>query len=124
MAINGDAGGADQHRVVLVRRLQHLDGTAISSSRPITGSSLPSSARSSQIVVCFSSAWRFSSALASSIFLPPRTLSMAASNFSLALTLGAQQLPQVALLVEGCQHEQLGRDELILALLGQLVTDD
>ncbi len=30
-------------------------------------------------------------------------------QFLLGQTLGAQQLPQVALLVEGCQHEQLGR---------------
>lgn len=41
-------------------------------SRPMTGSSLPCSARSVRSTVYFSSAWRCSSAFGSSIFWPPR----------------------------------------------------
>ena len=44
-------------------------------------------------------------------------------QFLLGQPLGAQQLTQRSLVVEGSQHEQFGGDELILALLGQFVAD-
>ncbi len=52
----------------------------ISSSRPMTGSSLPCSARSVRSIVNFSSACRVSSALGSSTCWPPRSSSMAFST--------------------------------------------
>ena len=48
----------------------------ISSSRPITGSSLPCSARSVRSIVYLSSAWRVSSAFGSSTLSPPRRSSI------------------------------------------------
>jgi len=44
MAVFADAGLADQHGLFLVRRLSTWMVRRISSSRPITGSSLPSRA--------------------------------------------------------------------------------
>ena len=63
----------------LVRRCSTWMVRRISSSRPITGSSLPCSARSVRSIVYFSSACRCSSALASVTFSPPRTSSIARS---------------------------------------------
>ncbi|MNE47482.1 hypothetical protein D3C80_1418920 [compost metagenome] len=83
MAVLPTPGAPISTGLFLVRRCSTWMVRRISSSRPITGSSLPSSARSVRSMVYFSSAWRFSSALASSTFLPPRTLSMACSSFSL-----------------------------------------
>ena len=61
----------------LVRRCSTWIVRRISSSRPMTGSSLPCSARSVRSIVYFSSAWRLSSAFGSSTFSPPRTSSIA-----------------------------------------------
>ena len=50
-------GSADEHRVVLGAALQNLDAApGFSSSRPMTGPSLPCSARSVRSMVYFSSA--------------------------------------------------------------------
>ncbi len=67
----------------LVRRCRTWMVRRISSSRPITGSSLPLSARSVRSMVYFSSAWRWSSAFSACTFSPPRSLSMAARSFCL-----------------------------------------
>ncbi len=64
----------------LVRRCRTWMVRRISSSRPITGSSLPCSARSVRLMVYFFRAWRWSSALASLTFCPPRIFSMAFST--------------------------------------------
>jgi len=63
----------------LVRRCNTCTVRRISSSRPITGSSLPCSARSVRSIVYFSSAWRCSSAFGSVTLSPPRTSSIARS---------------------------------------------
>src|SRR5690606_4240645 len=68
----------------LVRRCSTWMVRRISSSRPITGSSLPISLRAVRSMVYFSSAWRASSALASSTFSPPRMASIAASSRALS----------------------------------------
>ena len=65
----------------LVRRCRTWMVRRISSSRPITGSSLPFSARSVRSIVYFSSAWRCSSAFSDCTVSPPRICSMAASIF-------------------------------------------
>ena len=67
----------------LVRRCSTWMVRRISSSRPITGSSLPDSARAVRSIVYFSSAWRWSSAFSSCTFSPPRIASIAASSFVL-----------------------------------------
>ncbi len=64
----------------LVRRCRTWTVRRISSSRPITGSSLPCSARSVRSIVYFSSALRCSSALGSVTFSPPLTSSIARST--------------------------------------------
>ena len=64
----------------LVRRASTWMVRRISSSRPMTGSSLPEEARAVRSMVYFSSAWRLSSALASATFSPPRTSSIAFST--------------------------------------------
>ena len=62
----------------LVRRCNTWMARRISSSRPITGSNLPSRARWVRSRVYFLSASRWSSALGLSTLAPPRTASMAA----------------------------------------------
>ena len=64
----------------LVRRCSTWIARRISSSRPITGSSLPLRARSVRSSVYFFSASRWPSASAESTFWPPRTASIAASS--------------------------------------------
>ena len=64
----------------LVRRCSTWIARRISSSRPITGSSLPCRARSVRSSVYFFSASRWPSASALSTFWPPRTASIAASS--------------------------------------------
>ena len=64
----------------LVRRCSTWIARRISSSRPITGSSLPWRARSVRSSVYFFSASRWPSASAESTFSPPRTASIAASS--------------------------------------------
>ncbi len=63
----------------LVRRCSTCTTRRISSSRPMTGSSLPDSARAVRSMVYFSSAWRVSSALSDCTDSPPRIFSIAAS---------------------------------------------
>ena len=64
----------------LVRRCSTWIARRISSSRPITGSSLPRRARSVRSRVYFLSASRWPSASAESTFWPPRTASIAPSR--------------------------------------------
>ena len=122
MAVLPTPGAPISTGLFLVRRLQHLDGAANFVIPADHRVELAEFGPLGESMVYFSSAWRFSSALASSTFLPPRTLSMAASSFSL-VSPGRAAARQGPLLVEGRQHEEFGRDELILALLGQLVAD-
>ncbi len=63
-----------------VRRLRICNTRRISSSRPITGSSLPARARSLRFIAYFDSALYVSSAPWSVAFLPLRSSSMAASS--------------------------------------------
>ncbi|MNV18433.1 hypothetical protein D3C71_1092560 [compost metagenome] len=118
-----DAGGADQHRVILGTALQHLDGTAdlfIPADHRVEFAEFGPLGQIDGVLL-----QRLAVLLGVGIIdlLAATHLVDGRFQFLLGKTLGAQQLPQVALLVEGCQYEQLGRDELILALLGQLVTD-
>ena len=64
----------------LVRRCKTWIARRISSSRPITGSSLPIRARSVKSMQYFFNDSRWSSASALSMLCPPRTASMAASS--------------------------------------------
>src|SRR5688500_12008558 len=65
----------------LVRRCSTCTVRRISSSRPMTGCSLPPSARAGRAMVYWSSAWRWSSAFSDCTVSPPRTFSIAASSF-------------------------------------------
>ena len=104
----------------LVRRCRTWIVRRISSSRPITGSSLPARARAVRSTVYFSSAWRFSSAPASCTFSPPRTSSMAFSTAACAARL-LQRPRRAPAVLEGGEHEQLAGDVLVPALLRELV---
>ena len=73
MAVLPTPGSPISTGLFLVRRCSTCTVRRISSSRPITGSSLPCSARSVRSTVYFSSAWRLSSAFGSFTFSPPRT---------------------------------------------------
>ena len=83
MAVLPTPGSPISTGLFLVRRCNTWIVRRISSSRPITGSSLPCSARSVRSMVYFSRAWRCSSALGSSTFWPPRMLSIAFSSAAL-----------------------------------------
>ncbi len=85
MAVLPTPGSPISTGLFFVRRCKTCTVRRISSSRPITGSSFPCSARSVRSIVYLSSAWRFSSAPASVTFSPPRTLSIAFSSLSLVI---------------------------------------
>ena len=68
MAVFPTPGSPIKTGLFLVRRCNTCTVRRISSSRPMTGSSLPCSARSVRSMVYFSKAWRCSSALGSSTF--------------------------------------------------------
>ena len=82
MAVLPTPGSPIRTGLFLVRRCRTWMVRRISSSRPMTGSSLPSSARWVRSMVYFSSALRPSSAFGSSTRSPPRVLSMARSRAS------------------------------------------
>ena len=79
MAVLPTPGSPISTGLFLVRRCRTWMVRRISSSRPMTGSSLPCSARSVRSMVYFSRAWRCSSALGSLTAWPPRICSMARS---------------------------------------------
>ena len=83
MAVLPTPGSPISTGLFLVRRARIWMVRRISSSRPITGSSLPDSARAVRSMQYFSSAWRCSSAFSLCTFSPPRSFSMAASTFAL-----------------------------------------
>ena len=83
MAVFPTPGSPINTGLFLVRRCNTCMVRRISSSRPITGSSLPCSARSVRSMVYFSNACRCSSAFGSSTFWPPRICSMAFSRLVL-----------------------------------------
>ena len=106
----------------LVRRCSTWMVRRISSSRPITGSSLPDAARAVRSIVYFSSAWRLSSAfgirdLLAAAHLVDRLLDRAAHRA------GLLEQPRQRAVLEGGEHEQLAGDELVAALLRELVGD-
>ena len=105
----------------LVRRCSTCTVRRISSSRPMTGSSLPCSARSVRSIVYFSSAWRLSSAFGSVTFSPPRTSSIAFSSAPFTAPALRRIVPSCALVLERREHEQLAGDVLVAALLRDLV---
>ena len=73
MAVLPTPGSPINTGLFLVRRCSTWMVRRISSSRPITGSNLPCSARSVRSMVYLSSAWRDSSASGLSTASPPRT---------------------------------------------------
>ena len=77
MAVLPTPGSPISTGLFLVRRCNTWMVRRISSSRPITGSNLPLSARAVKSIVYFSKAWRLSSAFWSFTFCPPRIWSMA-----------------------------------------------
>ena len=80
MAVLPTPGSPISTGLFLLRRCSTWIARRISSSRPITGSSLPLRARSVRSSVYFFSASRWPSASAESTVAPPRTASMAASS--------------------------------------------
>ena len=80
MAVLPTPGSPISTGLFLVRRCRIWIDRRISSSRPITGSSLPCSARSVRSIVYFFSASRWPSASAESTLAPPRTASIAATR--------------------------------------------
>jgi hypothetical protein len=93
MAVLPTPGSPIRTGLFLVRRCSTWTVRRISSSRPMTGSSLPCSARSVRSMVYFSSAWRCSSAFGSVIFSPPRTSSMARSMAPLTTPASLRSAP-------------------------------
>ena len=100
-------------RIWIVRR--------ISSSRPITGSSLPCCARSVRSIVYLFSASRCSSASALSTWWPPRTASIAASSAFFVRPCSRAIAPEFALVVGHREQEHLARNETVAAPLRFLV---
>ena len=82
----------------LVRRCSTWIVRRISSSRPITGSSLPCSARSVRSIVYLSRAWRDSSASGLLTDSPPRIASIAAFSARCLTLLTCSNLPADVLL--------------------------
>ncbi len=80
MAVLPTPGSPISTGLFLLRRCNTWMVRRISSSRPMTGSSLPWRARSVRSSVYFLSASRWPSASAESTFWPPRTARMAASS--------------------------------------------
>ncbi|MNV33819.1 hypothetical protein D3C71_1252040 [compost metagenome] len=80
MAVLPTPGSPISTGLFLVRRCSTWMARRISSSRPITGSSLPMRARSVRSKQYLARAPRWPSASALSIFWPPRTASIAASR--------------------------------------------
>ena len=80
MAVLPTPGSPISTGLFLVRRCRTWMVRRISSSRPITGSSLPSSARLVMSTVYLSSAWRDSSTFGSFTASPPRRLATAFSS--------------------------------------------
>jgi hypothetical protein len=80
MAVLPTPGSPISTGLFLVRRCSTWMARRISSSRPITGSSLPIRARSVRSMVYFFRASRWPSDSALSTFWPPRTCSIAASS--------------------------------------------
>jgi hypothetical protein len=121
MAVLPTPGSPISTGLFLVRRCSTWMVRRISSSRPMTGSSLPCSARSVRSMVYFSSAWRCSSAFGSFDRLAAAHLLDGLLDGALAGAGLAQQLPSGALVLQRGEHEQLGADVLVVARLGELV---
>ncbi len=128
MAVLPTPGSPISTGLFLVRRCSTWMARRISSSRPITGSSLPRRARSVRSSVYFFSASRWPSASAQSTFWPPRTASMAASKRLARQAVLARDAADVLLAVGQRQQEHLAGDELVAALerllLGRLQQAD
>ena len=97
MAVLPTPGSPISTGLFLVRRCSTWMARRISSSRPITGSSLPERARSVRSSVYFFSASRWPSASAESTFWPPRTASTAAVN-ALRVSPWPRTMPPMSLL--------------------------
>jgi hypothetical protein len=80
-------------------------------------------ARSVRSMVYFSAPGGFSSAFGSFTFSPPRISSMAFSSFASGRAGILQQRARAGPVFERREHEQLAGDELVAALLRQLVGD-
>ncbi len=118
-----DTGSTDQHGVVLGTALQYLNGTAdlvIAADHRVKFADFGPLGQIDGVLL-----QRLTVLLGIGIFhlLAAPHLVDGRFEFLLGQPLGAQQLTQRSLVVEGSQHEQFGGDELILALLGQFVAD-
>ncbi|OQC09023.1 MAG: hypothetical protein BWX79_01537 [Alphaproteobacteria bacterium ADurb.Bin100] len=98
MAVLPTPGSPISTGLFLVRRCSTWMARRISSSRPITGSSLPMRARSVRSMVYLVRASRWPSASALLTPCPPRTASMAASRLLRVRPLARARLPISALL--------------------------
>ena len=105
----------------LVRRWRTWMVRRISSSRPMTGSSLPCSARSVRSMVNFSRAWRCSSASGSSTACPPRTASIARASRVLPGPALREEPPDRTTVAHRREDDQFAGDVAVLPLLGELV---
>ena len=121
MAVLPTPGSPISTGLFLVRRCRIWIVRRISSSRPITGSSLPSRARSVRSIVYFFSASRWPSASCESTPPPPRTVSIAVCSAFRVSPASFSRRPGLALVVGEGQQEELAGDELVAALARLLV---
>ena len=121
MAVLPTPGSPISTGLFLVRRCSTWMARRISSSRPITGSSLPRRARSVRSRQYFLRASRWPSASALFTPCPPRTASIAASSDLRVRPLLAGEVADVGLAVGHGQQEELAGDELVVALDGFLL---
>ena len=121
MAVLPTPGSPISTGLFLVRRCSTCTVRRISSSRPMTGSSLPLAARSVRSMVYLSSAPRFSSAFGIRHLLAAAHLLDGLLDRALDGAGILQDARERALVLERGQHEELARDELVAALLRELV---
>ena len=122
MAVLPTPGSPISTGLFLVRRDSTWMVRRISSSRPITGSILPSRAACVRSRAYFLSASYAFSAEAESAVRPLRNASMAALRFCGVTPARARIFAGVALLVErDCEQQPLDGDEAVAGLLGDLL---
>ena len=116
-----DAGLADEHGIVLGAPLQDLDGATdlIVAADDRIELALPSRARSGRC--CTSRAPGDSPRRRHRPLLRRRALPRSPSPARRARARGLQDAPELAAILDGGQHKQLARDELIAALLRELI---
>ena len=123
MAVLPTPGSPISTGLFLVRRCRIWIVRRISSSRPITGSSLPCCARSVRSIVYFLSASRCDSASAESTEVPAAHVVDGRHQRGLRETSFLRRSARLALVVGDGDEEHLAGDEIVAALLRLAVRD-